>query len=874
MGGSFSLFNILKLRDIVRFVCQRAIQPNERFLSVYDNGNSVWENNEIQHIRRDYNNGKLNSIYANYLLHSNEEQDVDYEDNYLLKKTLDNLTPEESEKLAQITVLNSKTAGLDNKLLTKIAKSDDKRFNKLKEYLLDRNKQINVRDIEYLLNLEDEDFEIAEKYIYIEKRGKNQLDGSDIINMLMMDKEEREQIDKYLAIDGRDDQLELMAIRAVENLPDEEKKFMENILKLKNSDGSDRFKAYEFSILPFEDFTHISNTEDLLYIEGRGKNQFALHDLLKFSMLGEKERARLRQLVYVEERKGAQFSASDILALLKLSDDELAKVREYFYIENAETQYSGADLVNIARLEKKDLKRLEPFMYISEREENQFSGEDLVNFANLSNQELRKLKKYACLEERDFSPFSGDDLLEMVKMPKKTLEQLEPFFSLPISWDQPTLKEVKELYSLFNNDFGCMYDLIVINPDISAAELIHLGRLCSLNKEMVLQVYSNHVNATVCNDELVDYDNDKNKIFTYNAKLNSTNLSCYKLKNGIDVLTSQTIKKYDSDNNLVEVRQLKQGGIAGIPNITVMKNGEVIPVPNSDSLVISNNFVSPGNIKTDYYIEQTTDGITIINYTIIDGNKENNDEEKENAVLLDRQLTIQRIAEDRFITSVKNDKSYDITLEEDKLIVKNIETGVIKNIDISSLAVEEESKKYLMEILTSVPGNILDIISSDRMTFEFNDEEAVNNGGCGVDGDKVLITMGTQLYASSEDNSLAYAFLHELGHMLDIDFDNKVYGVISNNKELLDVYKKEYAAFIQNTDSIIQRGASYIVNDLSEIVAEVNMLLNGMPDLLTAERVITLQEYFPETIALIAKLLDERINNLYEAELQNNKDAQ
>ena len=879
MGKPFSLFNILKLRDIVSFLNQGEIQPHERFLSIYDNGNSIWESSEIQHIRQDFNSGRLNSIYSNYLSNCDEEQELDYEENYLLKKNLDNLTPEETQRLSQLIVLNNNTAQIENSSLIKIAKLDEKRFNKFKEYLLDTNKQVNAHDIEYLINLDAENFEKAEKYIYIEKRGENQLDGIDIVDILSMDEKEREELDKYLVINERNEQISLVEIKAILKLPEKEKNFVDNLLRLKSSDGSDRFKFHEFGILPFEDFTNISNSKEFTYIEGRGDNQFSLHDLLTFSKLSEDERIKLKKLAYVEERRDSQFKASDMVELMKLSDEKLLEMRKYFYIEGHKTQYTGKDIVNLARLDKKDLKRLEPLMYIENRGNDQFSGEDLVNFANLSDKELKKLKKYAYYEERGYSQFSQEELIELVKMPKQTIEELEPYFGLPIDGKQPSLNEIKELYSIFNEDYSVMLDLIDINPDINTYMLIQFGNLCKLNKEMVMKTYSMHPNAKIYNDEIIDFSPDYNKVYDYNPRLNSMNISRYKHKKGVSILDSQTIKKYDKNNNLIEVRKSKKGGIDSVPIISVTKNGKSYPIqyssidPNSGSIIISKNFVSPNNIKTDYYIEQTQDGITILTYKIVDGNKEESDKDK--SVLLDRQLTIQQVEENKIITTIKNDKSYEVTREADKLTVKDLESGKIKEIDVNSFTTDEKSKECLLQVLFSTPGNILNIINSNKMRFEFNDAKDLNSGSCGLEGNKLLIALGKQLYSTSDkDESLLYVYLHEFGHLLNFDFDTERFSKISNNEDLINVFKKEYQAFIENSDYMIQNAVSYLTNSLDEVVAEVNMLLNGVPDLLSAERISILQEYFPETIALIAKLLNQRIEDLYNEELEKNKDAQ
>ena len=110
-------------------------------------------------------------------------------------------------------------------------------------------------------------------------------------------------------------------------------------------------------------------------------------------------------------------------------------------------------------------------------------------------------------------------------------------------------------------------------------------------------------------------------------------------------------------------------------------------------------------------------------------------------------------------------------------------------------------------------------------------------------------------------------FLHEFGHYIDSDLITGKTCVISANDELNNVFKKEVENFLMESNSMQQCFIDYFINDCSdrensaaqERVAESNMLLNGLPDNDIANRASYLQQYFPETIAKIAELIDERI---------------
>ncbi len=114
---------------------------------------------------------------------------------------------------------------------------------------------------------------------------------------------------------------------------------------------------------------------------------------------------------------------------------------------------------------------------------------------------------------------------------------------------------------------------------------------------------------------------------------------------------------------------------------------------------------------------------------------------------------------------------------------------------------------------------------------------------------------------ADSDKDDVFVFLHELGHQKAISLKAAEWADISS------VYQRELAVYKSRSSASEQRINAHIIDNtehylrarhgaVEEIIADVNALIkypNKHPDL--AERVLTLQEFFPETIAKVVKYL-------------------
>lgn len=140
MSRQFSLFNSLKLRNVVRNLnIGREIAPEESFLIQYDNGNSVWDRKEINKIRKDYHSGKLDNIFKDFLEVTAEDYNPDFEEEYLLQKSLNKMSNENLDRVSELLNINDATSKISNEVLLNIAKLDDNRYKVFKDLYFQEN---------------------------------------------------------------------------------------------------------------------------------------------------------------------------------------------------------------------------------------------------------------------------------------------------------------------------------------------------------------------------------------------------------------------------------------------------------------------------------------------------------------------------------------------------------------------------------------------------------------------------------------------------------------------------------------------------------------------------------------------------------------
>ena len=142
----------------------------------------------------------------------------------------------------------------------------------------------------------------------------------------------------------------------------------------------------------------------------------------------------------------------------------------------------------------------------------------------------------------------------------------------------------------------------------------------------------------------------------------------------------------------------------------------------------------------------------------------------------------------------------------------------------------------------------------------------VNNGHYNPDNN--LVEIGNIEFEGGTGDAapdvLYSILLHELGHYIDGADEAR----ISGNKELTECYKRELSNYTKTHTSEESRLVEYFTGAAkterrgrSETIAEMCMLLNGNPKEITEIRAQYLQQFFPETMAIVARLREQVLQN-------------
>lgn len=321
----------------------------------------------------------------------------------------------------------------------------------------------------------------------------------------------------------------------------------------------------------------------------------------------------------------------------------------------------------------------------------------------------------------------------------------------------------------------------------------------------------------------------------------------------LEVLQSQTIKHFDDAGNEIYRDVMEQSPVRGALNIKkVYPDGREEIISNAyikdGHEIIEKNMESLGGTRTIYRFETDNNGNTITDYTIIN---------KDGKTLMNQSTTYETLSENHYRTS-KNGVAYDIKIENNSFIVTNENTQKTITLNLSELT--EGSEKSLIPLLKQFSGDELFKIHETGLK---NISYKKYYTGASFSPDKKQISIGKDM----EDLGI---ILHEFGHAKDRLLFSEIAEQINSDPKLLETYNKEREAFRSNFSESQLDLIGYFTSDhhytgdllnagnpLIEGIAETNTLLNTHPhNDVQAVRAQYWQQYFPETIASIAKLIN------------------
>lgn len=324
----------------------------------------------------------------------------------------------------------------------------------------------------------------------------------------------------------------------------------------------------------------------------------------------------------------------------------------------------------------------------------------------------------------------------------------------------------------------------------------------------------------------------------------SSNIN-YKLKH-------QTITHFDSNGKELYQEDFSQSPINGVLNIkNIYPNGEIKIISNAyidkntGNKIIEKNLTSFNQTQTTYRYEADASGNYIIDYKITDKNGKE---------LLNQSTSYERLSQYHYRTS-KNNKIYDVKYLKDscQLEITEEQTGIIKKIDLKEFS--KDTEENIIPILTQIPGDEL---------FKMN-ELGLKNLKIVNYYDNANYSLATESITLGKNYTDLGIIMHEWGHAKDNLMFKDINELINNDKELFKIFKKERDLFRKNFSESQLNQVSYLISDkhycgtdkaIIEGIADTNTLLNTYPQNNTqAIRTHYWQQYFPETISYLAKLI-------------------
>ncbi|MCM1003540.1 MAG: hypothetical protein NC408_04285 [Candidatus Gastranaerophilales bacterium] len=313
----------------------------------------------------------------------------------------------------------------------------------------------------------------------------------------------------------------------------------------------------------------------------------------------------------------------------------------------------------------------------------------------------------------------------------------------------------------------------------------------------------------------------------------------YNICDGYASLENKTVERAVLDEESVFTQAPLSGQIDGfrITGNRVQILSRAVTNPINGELCVKQDLQSPAGVKLKSKLIQKRNGNYNYTYSIKD---------KSGAQLLDVKRTYRTIDENNFVSTV-NGERYEISLSGDLLSV----TTKGKTITINLKKLVPSGDEKIIDMIKHLPGDELISLKKSKLKkivpyFE-NTEASAHQYD--------VIRLGS----NHRDN--AFVFLHELGHHKAQLLNNAAW------RNIIDVYKKELAAYKSETTSFELHMVDYVIDNpdhylnrrqgaVEEIIADVNAFLKcACTEKNIAERVLVLQEMFPETMAEIAKHL-------------------
>ena len=315
-----------------------------------------------------------------------------------------------------------------------------------------------------------------------------------------------------------------------------------------------------------------------------------------------------------------------------------------------------------------------------------------------------------------------------------------------------------------------------------------------------------------------------------------------------EILESQILKKFDNNNNLLYEEEIKPSAIPNVFDITrTYSDGRIEKISNATKTkdgneIIEKNMTSIDGTKTYYRYEDDPKGNRILDYVITDKNGKK---------LLNQSVTFEVIDDNHFVSS-RNNKKFDIKIQDNDLVVKDLKTKQTKTIELKSFT--RDTQELVLPVLKMLPGDELFKMKEIDLKALYATEK-IDNAAFSPREESIMM----------KPKYLDVAILlHEFGHAKDRLMFKEISEQINNDPKLKEIFDEEKKAYREHFGDSELSKIDYFTadyhylgaNSIHEGIAETNTILNTCPkNDIQSIRSHYWQQYFPRTIAYLAGLM-------------------
>ena len=573
-------------------------------------------------------------------------------------------------------------------------------------------------------------------------------------------------------------------------------------------------------------------------------------------MNAQAQRAFMSQLIKNDSFTKSEFNLESAMRSLETVKNDKNKPKfNDWYLQNIKTELQAEPkkwdaVISLAHNKKvngefvyllasQPLDKLNEIKFYSEvkdkKGENKYDGKALMNFNDKANAEdltkVRPLTKTALSPKNIVAISQEKDLPDINKLSDKILE---------IQKEQG--KDLEEI-SAVKDDYKNKEVLVVVKN----------------GNTKITKAFDKNLNAIYDEKRVEDKENNIIKTYTKDYRNNSTSeiTSTFDKDAEFEVVTSEIRTQYNKNGEIEYTEKTTPSEVQGVLNVTrtnkdgnktILSSGKIDKKTGIAS--VKKEMTSLDGTKTDYLYENDPQGNRILDYKITD---------KKGKTLLNLSEAFEVINKNKFISS-RGEERYQIDITDKGVKVQNLkdknkkaEFRVGKELDDKPQLLINTLKQLSGDELIKMRENIDTLVGLDNCL------DSRYNGGL-----EAIFT---------GDN--AFLLTHEIGHTIDFkntdistneSYEKTFKNTITMDKAVNKVYDEEISNFLKAFPDAQRKHIDYFIRKekhmggekggVSETIAETNALINSpKTDNSLRFRTQYLQQYFPKTIAEVAKKL-------------------